>query len=133
MPADAINNPAHYTVYPVQPIEISRHLGFCIGNAVKYVLRAPFKGGVEDCDKALKYLEWEKETPQQTLSLQRYKMSEQALDALIDHLSCSNGAYSSEQAAFLDALDGYMAFQSPSELEHACRAVKEMRQLLEGF
>lgn len=63
-PHDPVRHPAHYEVYPIQPIQITRHLGFCLGNAVKYVLRAPWKGGVEDCDKALQYLEWEQETPQ---------------------------------------------------------------------
>ncbi len=57
---DPIYQPAHYTVYPVETIELTRHLGFCLGNAVKYVLRAPYKGGVEDCLKALRYLEYEK-------------------------------------------------------------------------
>ncbi len=65
---DTVRHPAHYTVYPVQPIEITRHLGFCLGNAVKYVLRAPYKGGVEDCDKALEYLRLESATPQPPLS-----------------------------------------------------------------
>ena len=60
---DPILAPAHYTVYPVQPIEITRYLGFCLGNATKYVLRAPYKGGEEDCLKALRYLKLEKETP----------------------------------------------------------------------
>lgn len=65
--ADPVRYPEHYTVYPVQPIEITRHLGFCLGNAVKCVLRAPWKNGVEDCDKALQYLEWEWETPQKII------------------------------------------------------------------
>ncbi len=69
--ADPVYNPAHYTVYPVQAIEITRHLGFCLGNAVKYTLRAPWKGGVEDCDKALQYLLWEQETPHLTLLTMR--------------------------------------------------------------
>ena len=40
-------------VYPVPPVEIARHLGFCLGNAVLCVLCAPYRDGVEDCDKAL--------------------------------------------------------------------------------
>lgn len=53
---DKINHPAHYTKYNVEVIDITRYLPFCLGNVVKYVLRAPYKGGVEDCDKALWYL-----------------------------------------------------------------------------
>lgn len=66
---DFIRSPAHYAVYPVQPIEITRHLGFCLGNAVKYVLRAPYKGGVEDCLKARQYLAWDEQTPMLPLVL----------------------------------------------------------------
>lgn len=133
MSHDPVTAPSHYTVYPVQPIAITRHLGFCLGNAVKYVLRAPHKGGVEDLKKALQYLEWEKECPQPGLELARYKMAEQALDAILDYLACNSGAYDSEQAAFLDALDGYMAFRSPSELEHARKAVEKMLWSMEGW
>lgn len=56
---DNTNNPAHYTVYPVETIELTRELGFCIGNVVKYVLRAPYKGKSEDLDKALRFLDFE--------------------------------------------------------------------------
>lgn len=55
---DKIKHPAHYTKYNVEVIDITRHLPFCLGNVVKYVLRAPYKGGVEDCEKALQYLKW---------------------------------------------------------------------------
>lgn len=58
MQSDPITRPAHYTKYSVEVIEITRHLPFCLGNVVKYVLRAPFKNGAEDCDKALVYLGW---------------------------------------------------------------------------
>lgn len=58
MTNDSINHPAHYTKYKTEVIDITRYLPFCLGNVVKYVLRAPYKGGVEDCDKALQYLEW---------------------------------------------------------------------------
>lgn len=65
--ADLVCHPAHYEVYPVQPIEITRYLGFTLGNVVKYVLRAPWKGGVEDCAKAREYLRYEREMPQTPL------------------------------------------------------------------
>lgn len=57
---DPVNSPSHYTVYPVEPITMTRHMSFCLGNVVKYVLRSPFKNGVEDLKKALYYLEEEK-------------------------------------------------------------------------
>jgi len=62
---DAVNHPSHYTQYPVEVIELTRHMNFCKGNAVKYVARAGFKGGpekeLEDIDKAIWYLKDERE------------------------------------------------------------------------
>lgn len=42
---DEINSPAHYTWLPngVEVIDVTENLNFCLGNAVKYVLRAGFK------------------------------------------------------------------------------------------
>lgn len=57
---DAVNHPSHYTQYPVEVIELTRHMSFDRGNAVKYVARAGFKGGpekeLEDINKAIWYL-----------------------------------------------------------------------------
>ena len=80
--SDPIHNPAHYTAYPVQPIEIARHLGFCMGNVFKYVMRAPFKNGVEDLKKALKYLEWEREQHETTRF--QHSLDKQAFSDFID-------------------------------------------------
>lgn len=57
---DAVNHPRHYTSHPsgVEVIELTRHLPFDIGNAVKYVLRRGKKGAPEeDLRKALWYLD----------------------------------------------------------------------------
>lgn len=63
-PHDAVNHPSHYTQYPVEVIELTRHMSFNRGNAVKYVARAGFKGGpekeLEDIDKAIWYLKDER-------------------------------------------------------------------------
>lgn len=55
---DNVNHPAHYADhYPHEVIELTECLGFCLGNAVKYILRSPFKGKeVEDLQKAVWYL-----------------------------------------------------------------------------
>jgi hypothetical protein len=49
---------SHYKL-PIQPIEfIERNgLGFCEGNVIKYVCRYKQKGGAQDLDKAIHYLE----------------------------------------------------------------------------
>lgn len=59
---DVINSPAHYTSYPVEVIELTEHMNFCRGNAVKYISRAGLKDPakeVEDLRKAIWYLERE--------------------------------------------------------------------------
>jgi hypothetical protein len=37
--ADAVNHPPHYTSHPsgVECIQVTEHMGFCLGNAVKYI------------------------------------------------------------------------------------------------
>ena len=50
---DNVNRPAHYTAYPVEVIELTEHMNFCRGNAVKYLARA----GLKDPDKELEDLE----------------------------------------------------------------------------
>ena len=43
---DAVNNPRHYTAHPsgVDCIQITEHMNFCLGNAIKYRWRADLKG-----------------------------------------------------------------------------------------
>ena len=55
---DPVSHPVHYAQYPHEVIELTEHLGFCLGNAVKYILRAPFKGNeLQDLKKARWYIE----------------------------------------------------------------------------
>ena len=53
----------HYKVMKMQPIEYieANELGFCLGNVVKYITRHKQKGGLEDIEKAIHYLELYKE------------------------------------------------------------------------
>ena len=55
---DKVHNPAHYTNHPsgIECIQITEHMNFCLGNAVKYIWRADLKGGIEDLQKAVWYL-----------------------------------------------------------------------------
>jgi len=56
---DAVNHPKHYCSHPsgVEVIEITRHMNFCLGNAIKYILRCDLKGKpIEDLEKAIFYL-----------------------------------------------------------------------------
>jgi hypothetical protein len=55
---------AHYKDMPFQPIEFitANKLGFCEGNAIKYICRYKSKGGIQDLDKAIHYIQLLKES-----------------------------------------------------------------------
>lgn len=56
---DNVNHPRHYTKHPsgVECIQITEHVGFNLGNAMKYIWRADLKGNqIEDLEKALWYI-----------------------------------------------------------------------------
>ena len=56
---DAIKVPEHYNTHPsgVEPITITSHMGFLLGNVIKYVMRCDYKGKrLEDLEKAYEYL-----------------------------------------------------------------------------
>jgi hypothetical protein len=59
---NAVNRPKHYTSHPsgIECIAIVEHMGFCIGNAIKYLWRAGQKGAtIEDLKKARWYVDRE--------------------------------------------------------------------------
>ena len=59
---DMVNHPKHYTSNPfgIETIEITKHYNFCVGNALKYILRAGLKwNAIEDLKKAVWYLNQE--------------------------------------------------------------------------
>lgn len=66
---DKVNHPSHYTwlkeMCGIEVIDIIRHMDFCSGNAVKYLLRAGHKSEegysdkqkqIEDLKKAIWYI-----------------------------------------------------------------------------
>ena len=60
-----VNHPKHYTVKGIEPIEYieSHDFNFNLGNVIKYVSRADYKGSeIEDLKKAKWYLGKEIET-----------------------------------------------------------------------
>lgn len=63
---DNVHHPKHYEIAPdVEAIDVIRAVtgdsfaGYCRGNALKYLIRADHKGGVEDLKKAMVYIDWE--------------------------------------------------------------------------
>ena len=60
--SDMVNHPKHYTSHPsgVETIQITEHMNFCLGNAIKYIMRSELKGKqLEDLKKAVWYIERE--------------------------------------------------------------------------
>lgn len=57
---DMVNHPPHYTQHPsgVECIQVTEHMNFCLGNAVKYIWRAGLKSNnpIQDLEKAVFYL-----------------------------------------------------------------------------
>lgn len=59
---DMVNHPQHYSAHGIEPIDYieSHDLNFNLGNVIKYISRAPYKGTeLEDLKKAKCYLERE--------------------------------------------------------------------------
>jgi hypothetical protein len=59
---DPVNHPQHYTSHPsgVECIQVVEHMGFNLGNAIKYLWRADEKGNaIEDLRKSAWYIQRE--------------------------------------------------------------------------
>lgn len=67
---ERVNHPSHYTWLKdkcgIEVIDITRHMNFCLGNAIKYILRAGYKEEkglsknvkkIEDLQKAIWYIQ----------------------------------------------------------------------------
>jgi len=69
---ETVNHPPHYKAHPsgVECIEITEHMNFNLGNAMKYIWRADEKGSaIEDLKKAVWYVEREMKKRQYILDL----------------------------------------------------------------
>lgn len=59
---DVVNKPPHYTEHPsgIECIQVTEHMGFNLGNAIKYIWRCDLKkDAIEDLKKAKWYIERE--------------------------------------------------------------------------
>lgn len=81
--ADIINSPDHYKLpgLNVEAIDVVRAVlgpdkfqGFCRGNEIKYLIRAERKNGIEDLEKAQKYLSWEIESRKSSGGVQNSRL-----------------------------------------------------------
>jgi hypothetical protein len=58
-PTDSVNHPEHYTSHPsgIECVEIAEAFGYNLGNVIKYIWRADYKGNaIQDLKKASAYL-----------------------------------------------------------------------------
>ncbi len=62
---DPVNHPLHYTSHPakcecgvgIECIQVTEHMNFCLGNAIKYIWRSTSKDDpTQDLRKAIFYL-----------------------------------------------------------------------------
>ena len=58
---DVVNHPPHYTSHPsgIECIQITEHMTFLMGNAMKYLWRADLKNGLQDLEKCAWYIQRE--------------------------------------------------------------------------
>lgn len=59
---NVVNNPPHYNAHPsgIECIQVTEHMNFNLGNAMKYIWRSDHKGASEqDLLKAIWYIERE--------------------------------------------------------------------------
>lgn len=92
---DPVNHPEHYAKASItitinlEPIQLCECYDFCLGNAIKYILRAPYKGNaLQDMKKAKWYLERELSTH---YPWENYKPSK--LDPTLFNAFCNNNKF----------------------------------------
>lgn len=118
--SDPVNHPAHYATHPsgVEVIEITRHLNFNVGNAVKYICRHNLKGKPqEDLQKAAWYIQDE---------IERYR----------DHVGGKFEKFPTEAAVKLSAylaVEEYLIKHSPDKATLSDQTVSALELLSMGF
>ena len=74
-------NPSHYRQHAHECIEFTMHLNFNLGNAFKYIWRHKEKNGREDLEKAIWYLERQRDDAPKFKKL-KYKRYDELYDKL---------------------------------------------------
>jgi hypothetical protein len=76
-------NPSHYKSHPsgIECIQVTEHMGFNLGNAIKYIWRCDLKkDAIEDLVKARWYLDREIKKRENTTTPVKYSGSERMID-----------------------------------------------------
>lgn len=126
---DPVNHPAHYTQYEHEVIELTEKLDFCTGNAVKYILRAPFKGNEkQDLEKALWYLKHslEMDEPVATGWLFMEELVQSYKNDIVSTLLLSDGGV---RLAMIKIGDRLKEIENAETMDTINRLQKEVEQL----
>jgi len=125
---EAINHPKHYNMHEsgIEAIDICEHLGFNIGNAVKYLFRAGYKGDavhktIEDMQKARWYLERQAAQSRFTSLMNgTVPYLNTATEGLIQRVcACTPSTLTRVLAALFGARDGEMHVMRDGDLKRA--------------
>lgn len=107
-----VNHPPHYTKHlsGVECIEITRHMGFNLGNAIKYIWRADLKGNsLEDLKKAIFYIE--DELTKRDSSYLSHDDKDALIESFQDQVDTLEDYIGSHEAAMLqEEIDQEMSF-----------------------
>lgn len=124
---DAVEHPDHYTLQPVECINITAYCSFCVGSAIKYLWRYEHKGKpLEDLAKARKYVQFIK-ADQKTL---REQDTDIALD-LLDKVSQCRFNYIQQKC--IESLLYIDRKPSPSVIEETLRELElDIGKLIAG-
>jgi hypothetical protein len=84
--SNEVDHPKHYCSHPsgIETIEITEHMNFCLGNAIKYIMRSGLKtpDPIKDLQKAKWYIEREIKRLTAPLKIVRETSLEQNLQNL---------------------------------------------------
>lgn len=77
-PSDPVMRPDHYARWPIEPIRfiMENKLPFAVGNIIKYVVRYPFKNGIEDLRKARRMIDLLIEKEEADAAGRQFKITE---------------------------------------------------------
>ena len=89
--SEKVNHPVHYNDHPsgVEAIDLIEHMVFNLGNAFKYIVRHPLKGGYTDLNKAIWYLERQLTLPE----IKGFKVSPEIEESFAKFIKAERNKY----------------------------------------
>lgn len=141
---DMVNHPKHYTQYKHEVIELASCFDFVTGNAIKYLLRAADKNGVEDLEKAVWYLNYGAEHPENATMLKPYGLEALAetygnpiVSDLVRGICLASGGVSADSGgivtAFKRASDQVAMLIKLAKVLRSKEEQKEARDAMDNF